>query len=170
MGLFNINYDNLFSTLLPVRLRKPIQLAWLKALLAGSVVRLYNVFSTNRFDNLYFLTHCSQVCFLEAALNDSFDNTSRRIYITDMYIANQFYVFLNIETRFDFISLDSEVGSSAYPSPSWLYTDTEILATTNGFIVHMPIVYFGTISSARIRSLVDKYRLPGYSSYFILYF
>ncbi len=170
MGLFNINYDNLLSSLLPVRLRQPVQKAWLKALLAGSVLKLYNFFSISRSSNLYFLSHGSQVCFLEAALNDSFDNSSRRIYITDMYIASQVYVFLNIESRFDFIALESEIGSTAYPSPSWLYTDTEMSAATNGFIIHIPIVYSSTVSFHRVKSLVDKYRLPGYGAYFILHF
>ncbi len=170
MGIFNINYANLVSTLLPVRLRKPIQTAWLKALVSGSMLPLYNTFSSNRSNNLYFLSHCSQVCFLEATLNDNFDNTSRRIFISDMYIANQLYVYLDIESYFDFIGLDSEIGSTSYSSPSWLYTGAEMSAATNGFIVNIPIIYSGVISSFRIRSLVDKYRLPGYGSYFILYF
>ncbi len=172
MGLFNIVYNNLPSSLIPGRLRQPIQKGWLKALINGAVVPLYNTFFTNRSGNLYYLGRNSQVCYLEAVLNDTFDNTSRRIFIADMYVADPVYVYLGTEGIINYLALGSESGTTTYASPANLFTGAEVAASLRGFIVNVPtaITSASTYSLPHLKSLVDKYRLPGYGGYFVLPF
>jgi hypothetical protein len=44
---------------------------------------LQNDFEKNRDNNIYKLVHTGQACYLRKVLNDTFDKTERRIYITD---------------------------------------------------------------------------------------
>ncbi len=95
MNIFNIDYPALVNYLLPVRKRKTVRIAWLKTLVAP-VVYVYNLFYTNRANNLYYLQHTSQVCFLLAALNDIFDPTLKRIYYSDGLVSLSFHAYINI--------------------------------------------------------------------------
>lgn len=95
MSIFNINYPVLLNYLLPVRKRKSIRLAWLGALVAP-VVYIYQLFYTNRANNLYYLRHSSQVCFLVAALNDIFDPVLQRIYYSEAIVSLTFHAYINV--------------------------------------------------------------------------
>jgi hypothetical protein len=95
MSIFNIDYPALVYYLLPVRKRTLKRLAWINSLIAPFIY-VYNLFYTNRANNLYYLQHTSQVCFLLAALNDIFDPTLKRIYYSEAVITFTFHAYINV--------------------------------------------------------------------------
>jgi hypothetical protein len=165
MPLFDIDYDALIWQILPVRLRKAIAYSWLKCL-AAPVIRLYNLFKVNRNTNLYALAHNSQVAYMEAALNDTFDPTGRGIYIADGPFEDPLFVYLVPESKPLWLGLSSEIGSTSYPDPEVLYTDGETSLLGIAFIVMVPVAV--TFDTARMRALVDFYRLTGRNNYSIM--
>ncbi len=164
MGLFDVNYDNVVWYALPVRLRKVVQYAWLRSLITP-VKWLAMMFRTNRAGNLYRLAHNSQVVYLEMALNDTFDNIGRRIYITDGPFRDPLYTYLQPEEKPVWLGLISEAGTTTYPDPEVLYTDGETAIMGIGFIVRIPAAI--TFNMARLRAMVDLYRLAGRINYTI---
>ena len=169
MGFFDIDYDSLVQQLLPVRLRQSVMIAWLKALVSP-VKWLYNLFKAKRKSNLYLLAHDGQVCYLEAALNDAFDPITRGIYITDGPFKDPLYLYLDTEVKPVWLGLISEEGTTTYPDPEILFTDTETYALGICFIVHVPmLVAIGAgYDVIRLKALVDLYRLPGRYSYSVV--
>ena len=165
MGLFDINYDDLVLQVLPVQLRKDIMTAWLKCLVAP-VKWLYDIFSANRSSNLYVLAHDGQVCYLEAVLNDAFDNIGRGIYITDGPFRDPLFLYTVPEVKPVWLGLVSEEGSTSYPDPEWLYTEAETYFLGICFIIHVPSAV--VFDLAHLRALTDKYRLPGRSNYSVV--
>ena len=165
MGLFDIDYNALVWQNLPVRLRKPIQYAWLKCL-AAPVKYLYNLFKTNRTNNLYVLAHDSQVCYMQAALNDTFDKVGRGIYITDGFFHDPLFTYLVPEDKPVWLGLVSEEGSTSYPDPEILYTAGETVFLAASFIVHVPVAI--VFDTARMRAIIDSYRLAGRNIYSIV--
>jgi len=85
MNWYRINYKRLTVLLLPTMLRKPVLVALLESLVTP-VSGLYTRFLSFSDDVRYRLNHNSQVCYLQAVLNDAFDFSARRIYITDAKI------------------------------------------------------------------------------------
>ena len=167
MALFDIDYGALVPQMLPVKLRSAIMTAWLQCLITP-VKWLYGFFSVNRTANLYVLAHDGQVCYLEAALNDTFDNTGRGIYITDGPFRDPLFLYTVPEAKPLWLGLVSEEGTTTYPDPEWLFTDIETYTFGVCFIIHVPsAVVFDT---AHLRALTDKYRLPGRSNYTIVTF
>jgi len=166
MDFFNIDFDNLVWTNLPIRLRQPIQFAWLKAL-AAPVKYVYNLFMTNRANSLYLLGHNSQVCYIEATLNDTFDTSLRRIYITDGSAMAPVNLYLVTEADPVWLGKVSEEGTTSYLDPVPLYTESETIVRI-GFIVNVPASI--TFDMARMKALVDLYRLPGRNVYSIVTF
>ena len=169
MGIFDIDYNGLVVQLLPVRLRNNRLVAWLKCLI--SPVRwLFNRFSASRVNNLYVLAHNSQVCYLQAALNDVFDPVSRGILIVDGPFEDPLYLYLNPESKPLWLGLVSEEGTTTYPDPEVLFKNAETYALGICFIVKVPLaVTAGSgYDAIRLRALIDFYRMPGRSNYSIV--
>ncbi|MDU1893039.1 MAG: hypothetical protein E6767_20375 [Dysgonomonas sp.] len=82
MNYYKIDYKRLVSLLLPVILRGKMLIALLQAV-SLPVAKLHASFMSFRNDILYKANHNGQVCYMEAMLNDNFDFTARRIYISD---------------------------------------------------------------------------------------
>ena len=142
--------------------------AWLQCLVSP-VVYLYNAFYTNRAGNLYTLAHNSQVCYMEAALNDTFDNALRRIYITDGSYDDALYLYLTDEDTPLWLGLISEEGTTtAYPDPEWLYTGAEVSLSIYDFIVWVPVSL--SFDPIYMRALINKYRLVSRTRFTILTF
>lgn len=167
MPFFNINFNALIWQVLPVRLRKTVTYAWLKCL-SSPVIWLYNLFAGNRSNNLYLLGHDSQVAYMQAALNDTFDPAARRIYITDGPFEDPLFMYLVPENKPLWLGLVSEIGSTSFPDPQPLYTDGETSLLGIAFIVMVPVAV--PFDMARMKALVDLYRLPGRNNYQIITF
>jgi hypothetical protein len=166
MALFDIDYNGLTTQLLPVKLRNSRMTAWLRSLVS-QVKWLYTLFKTNRNNNLYILAHDSQVCYLEAALNDLFDPVSRGIQIVDGPFEDPLFIYLIPENKPVWLGLGSEVGLTSYPDPQILFTGGETVLLGICFIVRVPLAVAGGAGYdvLRLRALVDFYRLPGRKNY-----
>ncbi len=162
---YSIDFRALIKMLVPVRLRKPVTLSWLKCLVQP-VTDIYNLFVQNRNNNLYLLQHNSQVVYLQAALNDTFDATDRGIYIIDGSIADPLFLFLNAENHPLWLGLNAEEGTTAYPDPQWLYTGAETAYNAFNFLVMVPVAV--VYDTDRMRALIDRYRLPSKGSYMMV--
>ncbi len=167
MGFFNVDFNTLVWQNLPVRLRGNIQYAWLKCLVAP-VKYVNGLFQSNRNNNLYILAHNSQLCFMEAALNDTFDNVGRGIFISDPTYYDPVYLYEALENKPVYLDLVSEIGTHIIPPPDPvpLYTEAETSLFADCFIVNVPVaVIFDT---DRMKALIDFYRLPGRNRYSIV--
>lgn len=82
MNWYKIDYNRLVRLLLPTMLRKPVIQSFLDAMVIPAK-SLYAAFNAYRKEADYKLNHNSQVCYLQAVLNDSFDYDNRRIRIGD---------------------------------------------------------------------------------------
>lgn len=158
MSLFDVDFKALVKYVLPVRLRGANMQAWLNALVSP-VVYLYGLFYTNRTNNLYRLVHNGQVVYLQAALNDVFDATLRRITITDSIEYYPVFVYRAVELK----PVPLYIGSEN--KPVTLYNAAEVNSTVNGFIVQVPTAI--TFNTAQMKALVNKYRLVSKNQYTI---
>jgi hypothetical protein len=165
MPFYDIDYDVLVWQLMPVRLRKAIGYAWLKCLVEP-VKWLHTRFLNYRAGNLYRLAHNSQVAYMEAALNDTFDNVLRRIYLIDGSYEDPLFVYLVPEDKPLWLGLMSEIGSTTYSNPLALFTNDETSLLGTGFIVIVPMGL--SFDMQRMRALVDLYRLAGRNRYEIV--
>jgi hypothetical protein len=167
MSVYDIDFAVLRRNTTPDRLRdisteslRLIRRNWL-GVLAAPTTTLYNQFLAYRAQKAYELAHNSQVCYMEAALNDTFDNALRRIYISDGVYIDPIYLYRRAELRPVFLSRRSEVGSTPYPSPRWLYRRSETEALTISFKVNVPASI--TFDSYRMKALINSLKLPGRS-------
>ncbi len=119
MSYYHINFRELVRMLLPVRLRKTVMQRWLLAL-THPVSELYYKFIQNQQNNIYTLSHNSQVVYLQAVLNDIFDFADRRIYIADDFSADPLYVYLPAESHPLWLGVSGEPSSAAYQVPAWV--------------------------------------------------
>ena len=162
MSVFDIDFDVLVRQLLPVRLRQSVSEAWMKCL-AAPVKWLNGLFGANRKNNLYLLAHDGQVCYLEGALNDTFDPLNRGIFISEGVYVDPNFIYLVPELKPVFIDRINEVGTSVIqaPDPLPLYLEAEVSTAVGAytFVVNVPVAV--TFDVARLTALVDLYRLPG---------
>lgn len=170
MELFNVDFDNGVWKNIPVLLRDTFLYSWLKALIAP-VKYIYGLFFANRNNNLYNLAHNSQVCYLEAALNDTFDNTERRIFISDGPYKGPLYTYQAAESKPLYVGLISEAGTSPFPR-SYTYLISESTSSGIQFIVNVPtdVTTQPAYTEAWLRSVVNKYRLASKGYYSVLIF
>jgi hypothetical protein len=169
MPLFNPDYNFLIWTYLPVRRRLAAWVAWLGALVSPVRDFVSVAFQAFRNANLYTLSHDGQVCYLQAALNDTFDSTLRRIYISDPTYDDALFIYEVAELKPLWLGLVSEEGTTSYPDPEWLWLTGEAYALTGvQFIVKVPLVVFVALNMHQIKALIDKYRLPSKKNYSIV--
>ena len=112
---------------------------------------MQGLFDANRAADLYVLSHNGQCCYLQAALNDLFDNALRRIYISNGNSIVPSWWALDSENKPEWWALDSE------DEPAWWPLDSEL--SNLGFTVNVPSAL--TFSNAQMVALVNKYKLPG---------
>ena len=159
MSLFDIDYNILVKILLPQQLRNANMKAWLNTLVSP-VVYIYNLFMSNRYDDLYVLNHSSQVTYIQAVLNDTFDNALRRIVIIDGPDLEPIYTYQAAEEKPVFLYLASE-GLSILP----LYTNNETVTLGYDFIVQVPATI--AYDNNYMHALIDKFRLASKNNYTI---
>lgn len=82
MSVYDVKIKRLALLLLPTALRKPLVAAFMQSAVQGCSV-LHGEFMRWRDDKDYRLWHNGQVCHLRAVLNDTFDQTERRITVDD---------------------------------------------------------------------------------------
>lgn len=168
MSAFDIDFTGdgtgLPVIMTPVRLRGPKRLAWLECLLSA-VAAPYADLMAFRANYLYVLGHGPQVCFLQGALNDVFDNVDRGIFISDGPRNFPVYIYRDDEEKPVWLATDGEVGSTAYAAPQWLFTDDEIYSSGVDFIVNVPsaVAGAGGYDVNYLKAIVNRYKLPNKS-------
>lgn len=124
--MFQINWSSLINQNLPTLLRKPLRITWL-SLLVSEVETLYNSFVAYRTNELYWLKLSGQKVYMEKMLNDTFDDSLRRIYIDTLNDDNGLYLYLDAEQ----------------PTANMIYVvwDVDQNYSTNDRVVYEGVVY-----------------------------
>lgn len=148
--MFEVNWSTVINWLMHPLMRTEFNLNFLNALL-WPFKQLYNTFKTFRDDNLYTLDHSGQICYLQGALNDTFDIDLRRIFITDAGGIEVQLLYPDADLKEIIVQPDPDDSLLVYPDS--FYNDGEY-----DFIVNVPFA----LSEAQVfqmKSLLDKYKL-----------
>lgn len=153
-----VDFPVLKDMLTPVFLRKPKMLAFLKVLVKP-VVYLHETLLAFRTECLYKLDHNSQVVYLRAAINDSFDNVDRRIIIANVTIEQPVWVYEPLDDQ------PVYVYETLNDQPVYLRESFEFFGGGNDFIVKVPLDLQPIDLAAqnayiiKMRGQVDYYKL-----------
>lgn len=151
-----IDYRKLVILLLPTFLRQPVLMAWLRAL-AYPLQQLHDRHQAARTQRLYELRHTSQVCFIKDALNNEFGITdyANGFEIEDINAPGEWvWIYDENVDRFD------DEQHMLFDDPTFIHDKSAILPPTSAFFVLVPqSITIDETNEARIRSIVNKYRL-----------
>lgn len=147
MKIYNIDYSKLTTWLVPTFLRKQKTLAFVRVLIEP-VIKLYNDLIAFRNDVVYKINHNGQVVYLQKVLNDRFDPSERRIYITDGNINEPTYIYTYLENKPIFLG------------KRHIYSREELKFRDVDFVVVFPSNFLlkGEVL-IRIKALVNYYKL-----------
>ncbi len=159
MSLFNLDLNKVSQQIAPRILWLDPLKAFVGAFLAPILSQQSN-FNDRRAEDIYRLEHNSQVVYLEAVLNDTFDNSLRRIRIVDPVEIDSTYVYLHLELKPKYIYKTSEANSL------YIRKTEETVLGGPDFIVEVPSVLAFDI--AHLRALVNEYRLASKSFFTIV--
>jgi hypothetical protein len=159
--IFEINYKRLVLLLLPTFLRKELLVAFLHTA-TTPVAALYNLFLTKRQNNLYRLRMNGQVCYLRRVLNDAFPEANNAIRIEDGITTGRWlYAYDADNNPFINYLLITDDGT--------VFCDkSTILEGVSGFTVVVPRALYNINNDAKLRSLLNAYKLLS-KSYTIQY-
>ena len=151
-----IDYRKLVILLLPTFLRQPVLMAWLRAM-AHPLQELHDRHQAARTQRLYELRHTSQICYIKDALNNEFGITdyANGFEIEDINAPGE-WVWIYDE---NVDRLDDE-QHMLFDDPTFIHDLSAILPPTSAFFVLVPqSIVIDETNEARIRSIVNKYRL-----------
>ena len=124
---------------------------------------LFGLFGANRVANLYNLAHNGQVVKLAAVLNDTFDNTLRRIYISDPVYDDPDWLYQRDELKPLYFYTRGE------NKPVYTYLRSEVYAAGGvQFVVYVPTGLVYDVN--RMKALINQYRLVSKNNYVITNF
>lgn len=162
--MFNIDFSKLVSDLLPWFHRKPVMVAWLKALISP-LTSLYTSFLQERTRRLYEASYNGQIAELEYVLNDYYYNspTTRDIYIED-YVGYEDTFIYNVSE-----SLEETViyNTAENTEPNTIIFNAEEGSGGPDFIVWVPDTLI--FDQNYMVSLVTKYKVAGPSFVIMTY-
>ena len=151
-----IDYRKLVILLLPTFLRQPVLMAWLRAM-AYPLQQLHDRHQAARTQRLYELRHTSQICFIKDALNNEFGITdyANGFEIEDINAPGEWvWIYDENVERFD------DEQHMLFDEPTFIHNISAILPPTSAFFVLVPqSITIDETNEARIRSIVNKYRL-----------
>lgn len=151
-----IDYRKLVILLLPTFLRQPVLMAWLRAM-AFPLQSLHDRHQAARTQRLYELRHTSQICYIKDALNNEFGITdyANGFEIEDINApGNWVWIYDENVDRFD------DEQHMLFDDPTFIHDKSAILPPTSAFFVLVPqSITIDETNEARIRSIVNKYRL-----------
>jgi hypothetical protein len=159
---YTVNFKKLVVLLLPTFLRDTVIVTLLQVFVGG-IISVYNNFIANRAITLYRLKITGQVCYLRRMLNDAFPAGGGQITIEDGVATGVWrYAW---DKDFDpyrkFLLLENS---------GTLFWDKHTIAEgLSNFIVRVPIALQNINNEARMRSLLNYYKLIS-KSYTIVYF
>lgn len=151
-----IDYRKLVILLLPTFLRQPVLMAWLRAM-AHPLQEIHDRHQAARTQRLYELRHTSQVCYIKDALNNEFGITdyANGFEVEDINAPGEWvWIYDENVDRFD------DEQHMLFDDPTFIHNISAILPPTSAFFVLVPqSITIDETNEARIRSIVNKYRL-----------
>ncbi len=145
----NTNYYKLMLQLLPPFWRKARLVAYTD-LLQKQVSSIYSAACVFRANTIYYLGFDGRVAKLETLLNNTFDNNDpedRRIYITDGFENERYYIYKRLEDKPKFL-------------PKFIYTRADYVDTGVDFIVWVPnAVTVSVYDLLLMDALVKRFKL-----------
>lgn len=154
MSVYDVKIKRLALLLLPTAYRKPLLAAFAQSLVQGANV-VHGNFMRWRQDKQYRLSHNGQVCYLRAALNDTFDQVERRITVEDEQSSEErdARLYLREVERAILIPLRSAGGAFIINRRGY--------SGVSGydFWVSIPYALRGKVDETRLAAVVDTYRL-----------
>ena len=149
---YDINYNRLGLALVPLKLRQPILMGLIYAMLSG-VCRAASIFGSYREETNYRITHTGQVCYLKAVLNDRFDNTLHRITIEDVNARSGTIIYKRELSRFLMVP-ERTTGKAVILNKRAFSGSTSV-----DFSVIVPSELRGSFAEAQMQALIDTYKL-----------
>lgn len=157
-NIYNIDWDYFILDNVPIEQQKPITLKWLNIILKP-IARLHIEFLAFRNQALYKVNHNSQICYLQAVLNDSFDNTQRRIIIRNAILREPLW-FYEPEENKPVVFYEPEDNK-----PVYFREESEFIGDGADFLVLVPIELKPTNTQEenafmiKMRGQIDYYKL-----------
>ncbi|WP_051959983.1 hypothetical protein [Sphingobacterium sp. ML3W] len=145
--IFSVDFKKLIINLLPLFFRRKGIFALIETL-SSAMRTIYLMFLSKRDDHNKDLAITPQVFSLRKVLNDYFDAGDRSIRIEDSNLHERSYIFTDGEQRPLFL------GERA------IYTADELRFGT-GFVVIVPESLNNVAETARLKAMINKYKLAG---------
>ena len=154
-NIFEIDWDNVIENLTPHFWRTSKLLAYLRSMIqpvqdiSDDLLDLQN-------ETTAFLSYTGQHLALEAYLNDTYDITLRRIFITENDIAAVDPISIYLSGESTSAPLELYLSGEAAIAPVGIYLSDEGVVSDN-FTVHLPsaIVYDADTITAQLRNYVE---------------
>ena len=157
-NIYNINWSRLVDSLLLVDLRNPFFKTWIRCLVEP-IKTIHGEFLEYRTNALYRVRHNSQVAYMEAVLNDKFDDIFRRIRIRNVELKQAVYFYEPNENKEVYFYEPSD------NKPVYFYEDDELAGEGVDFVVCVPPSLKPSTEAEenalliQIRGQVDYYKL-----------
>ncbi len=157
-NVYNINWRKFIIENLEVDLRRVKTVKWLEVLFKP-IIWLHIEFLAFRTQALYKVNHNSQICYLQAVLNDSFDNVQRRIIIRNAILKQPVW-FYEPEEQKEVWFYEPEANK-----PVYFYEESEFLGDGADFLVLVPIDLKPTNTQEenalliKMKAQIDYYKL-----------
>jgi hypothetical protein len=131
-NVYNINWRTFIVLNLPAFLRKTKTIKFLEVIFKP-IMWLHLAFLEFRTQALYKVNHNSQICYLQAVLNDSFDSTQRRIIIRNAILREPLWFYEPEENRPVLFYEESD------NKPVYFREEIEFVGDGADFLVLVPI-------------------------------
>lgn len=170
--MYNIDFRNIASLLLPPFLRKVKTKDWLFSLLKP-LIDIYELFIAFRLLTIQKLSFTGQVIYLEKLLNDKYDEDDRGIFISEGTDMEYVYVGNVTENQPVFIGNkaeytldDNDVYVDIYDASNAIYIGNKAeFYVQDDFIVNVPQAIYDELVSGHIldgmKALINLYKLAG---------
>lgn len=149
---YEINYNRLALSLVPICLRKAILMNLLYVMM-GQVSKESCVFSQFRSETDYRIIHNGQVCYLRGVLNDKFDWQERRIIIEDVTEGEGTILYKRELSKF--LMVPEQSTGKALVINKRAFTGSDSV----DFAVVVPASLRGNFVEEQMRALIDTYKL-----------
>ena len=157
-NVYNINWRKFIIENLEVDLRRVKTVKWLEVLFKP-IIWLHIEFLAFRIQALYKVNHNSQICYLQAVLNDSFDNVQRRIIIRNAILREPLWFYEPEENKPVLFYEESD------NKPVYFREESEFIGDGADFLVLVPIDLKPTNTQEenalliKMKAQIDYYKL-----------
>lgn len=129
---YRINFRNIVILNLETFLRLPKRISLLMAYI-DPLKQIYQAFMAYRASTSYILAHNSQVVYMRAMLNDSFDPILRRITISNSEVKEPNWLYRTADDN------PSIIHRKIHNRPKYIYRGEDFTLNQPDFTVELPI-------------------------------